>query len=67
MSPPLSRFCFLCVQSEDELRAKRALTVACELHRRKVWFDERTANAICYACFHSSSRYFSLHTFESLS
>lgn len=28
-----------------------------ELHQRKVWFDERTANAICTACFHPSSRY----------
>ncbi|KAJ4780105.1 Protein SDA1-like protein [Rhynchospora pubera] len=44
------------LQSEDELRAKRALALACELHRRKVWFDERTANDICCACFHSSSR-----------
>ncbi|XP_078175847.1 ARM repeat superfamily protein [Carex rostrata] len=52
----LQNILFPMLQSEDELRAKRALTVACELHRRKVWFDERTANAICYACFHSSSR-----------
>ncbi|KAJ4763571.1 Protein SDA1-like protein [Rhynchospora pubera] len=52
----LQNILFPMLQSEDELRAKRALTVICELHRRKVWFDERTANAICYACFHSSSR-----------
>lgn len=30
----------------------------CELHRRKVWFDERTANAICTASFHPTSRFF---------
>uniref|UniRef100_A0A7N2LJU5 Protein SDA1 n=1 Tax=Quercus lobata TaxID=97700 RepID=A0A7N2LJU5_QUELO len=28
----------------------------CELHRRKLWFDDRTANAIATACFHSSPR-----------
>ncbi|CAA6655585.1 unnamed protein product [Spirodela intermedia] len=33
----------------------QALVVLCDLHRRKVWFDDRTANAICTACFHSSS------------
>ncbi|KAJ3693644.1 hypothetical protein LUZ60_009124 [Juncus effusus] len=44
------------LQGEEESRAKRALTILCELHRRKVWFDERTANAICYACFHTSNR-----------
>ncbi|KAJ3684316.1 hypothetical protein LUZ61_013480 [Rhynchospora tenuis] len=52
----LQNIIFPMLQSEDELRAKRALTIACELHRRKVWFDERTANEICCACFHSSSR-----------
>ncbi|KAJ4816054.1 Protein SDA1-like protein [Rhynchospora pubera] len=52
----LQNILFPMLQSADELRAKRALTVVCELHRRKVWLDERTANAICYACFHSSSR-----------
>ncbi|KAJ8755048.1 hypothetical protein K2173_016541 [Erythroxylum novogranatense] len=44
------------LQREDEAVAKRSLTTLCELHRRKVWFDDRTANAICMACFHSSSR-----------
>ncbi|RDY08439.1 Protein SDA1-like protein, partial [Mucuna pruriens] len=39
-----------------EKLAKRALLTLCELHRRKVWFDERTANAICTASFHSRSR-----------
>ncbi|KAJ1688953.1 hypothetical protein LUZ63_013108 [Rhynchospora breviuscula] len=45
-----------CYRVRMSLRAKRALALACELHRRKVWFDERTANDICCACFHSSSR-----------
>ncbi|KAF2307090.1 hypothetical protein GH714_024769 [Hevea brasiliensis] len=43
-------------KQEDEARAKRSLITLCEFHRRKVWFDDRTANAICMACFHSSSR-----------
>lgn len=44
-------------QAEEESRAKRAFTILCDLHRRRVWFDERTTNAICDACFHPSSRY----------
>ncbi|GAY43959.1 hypothetical protein CUMW_078590 [Citrus unshiu] len=52
----LQNIMFSILQAEDETRARRALTTLCELHRRKVWFDERTANAICKACFHSSSR-----------
>ncbi|KAK3026058.1 hypothetical protein RJ639_042550 [Escallonia herrerae] len=44
------------LQEEDEAKAKRALITLCDLHRRKVWFDDRTANAICSACFHTSSR-----------
>ncbi|TKY58127.1 SDA1-like protein [Spatholobus suberectus] len=44
------------LQQSDEKLAKRALVTLCELHRRKVWFDERTANAICSASFHSTSR-----------
>jgi protein SDA1 len=44
-------------QGEEESRAKRAFTILCDLHRRRVWFDDRTANAICNACFHPSSRY----------
>ncbi|KAK6930922.1 SDA1 domain [Dillenia turbinata] len=47
---------FTLLQQDDESRAKRALITICNLHRRKVWFDDRTANAICMACFHSSSR-----------
>ncbi|XP_062185408.1 uncharacterized protein LOC133888997 [Phragmites australis] len=43
-------------KAEEESRAKRAFTILCDLHRRKVWFDERTTNAICNACFHASSR-----------
>ncbi|CAH1433941.1 unnamed protein product [Lactuca virosa] len=37
-------------------KAMRSLVTICDLHKRKVWFDDRTANAICRACFHPSSR-----------
>lgn len=53
---PLQNILFSMLQQEDEAKAKRSLVTLCELHRRKVWFDDRTANAICTACFHSSSR-----------
>ncbi|KAE8023583.1 hypothetical protein FH972_009260 [Carpinus fangiana] len=52
----LQNILFPMLQHEDEVKAKRSLITLCELHRRKVWFDDRTANAICTACFHSSSR-----------
>ncbi len=39
------------------MKAKRALVVLAELNRRKVWVDERTANAICNACFHKVPRF----------
>ncbi|WCJ38608.1 SDA1 family protein [Euphorbia peplus] len=52
----LQNILFEMLQQEDEGRAKRALVTLCELHRRKVWFDDRTANAICTACFHPSTR-----------
>ncbi|KAF9604350.1 hypothetical protein IFM89_006357 [Coptis chinensis] len=52
----LQNIIFSMLQNEDEGKAKRALVVLCDLHRRRVWFDERTANAISTACFHSSSR-----------
>ncbi|KAF5746528.1 protein SDA1 [Tripterygium wilfordii] len=52
----LQSIVFSMLQQEDEAKAKRSLTILCELHRRKVWFDDRTANAICTACFHPSSR-----------
>ncbi|KAI0495774.1 hypothetical protein KFK09_022077 [Dendrobium nobile] len=52
----LQNVLFKQLQGDEELRARRSLVVLCDLHRRKVWFDERTANAICNACFHSSSR-----------
>ncbi|KAL5552725.1 hypothetical protein UlMin_040126 [Ulmus minor] len=52
----LQNILFAMLQQEDEAKAKRAFVTLCELHRRKVWFDDRTANAICTACFHSSSR-----------
>ncbi|RZC68641.1 hypothetical protein C5167_031831 [Papaver somniferum] len=52
----LQNILFTMLQEEDEAKAKRALIVLCDLHRRRVWFDERTANAICTACFHPSSK-----------
>ncbi|XP_022149440.1 protein SDA1 homolog [Momordica charantia] len=52
----LQKILFAMLQQEDEEKAKRSLITLCELHRRKVWFDDRTANAICTACFHSSPR-----------
>uniref|UniRef100_A0A2P2IYR4 Protein SDA1 n=1 Tax=Rhizophora mucronata TaxID=61149 RepID=A0A2P2IYR4_RHIMU len=52
----LQNILFPLLRQENEALAKRSLTTLCELHRRKVWFDDRTANAICMACFHSSSR-----------
>ncbi|KVI05649.1 Armadillo-type fold [Cynara cardunculus var. scolymus] len=52
----LQSILFSMLQEEDEKKAMRSLVTICDLHRRKVWFDDRTANAICRACFHSSSR-----------
>ncbi|KAJ1272923.1 hypothetical protein BS78_06G240200 [Paspalum vaginatum] len=52
----LQSIIFKFLQAEEESRAKRAFTILCDLHRRRVWFDERTTNAICDACFHPSSR-----------
>ncbi|KAK8449720.1 hypothetical protein SEVIR_7G260800v4 [Setaria viridis] len=52
----LQNILFKFLQAEEESRAKRAFTILCDLHRRRVWFDERTTNAICDACFHPSSR-----------
>ncbi|KAL8094244.1 hypothetical protein AgCh_035947 [Apium graveolens] len=43
-------------QGEDEAKAERALLTLCDLHRRKVWFDDRTANAICSDSFHTSPK-----------
>ncbi|KAL2253700.1 protein SDA1 homolog [Sesamum indicum] len=56
MNRALQNVLFGMLQQEEEAKAKRALITLCDLHRRKVWFDDRTANAICMACFHSSSR-----------
>ncbi|KAK9676244.1 hypothetical protein RND81_11G063900 [Saponaria officinalis] len=53
---PLQNVLFQMLQREEELIAKRALVTLCDLHRRKVWTDDRTVNAICMACFHPSSR-----------
>lgn len=52
----LQSILFSMLQEEDEKKAMRSLVTICDLHRRKVWFDDRTANAICRACFHPSSR-----------
>ncbi|CAI9779373.1 unnamed protein product [Fraxinus pennsylvanica] len=52
----LQNILFCMLQQEDEAIAKRALITLCDFHRRKVWFDDRTANAICMACFHVSSK-----------
>ncbi|XP_074570178.1 uncharacterized protein LOC141826776 [Curcuma longa] len=52
----LQNILFLMLQGEEELKAKRSLVILCDLHRRRVWFEDRTANAICTACFHTSSR-----------
>lgn len=53
---PLQNVLFNLLQDERESRSKRSLIILCELHRRKLWDDERTANAICSACFHPSSK-----------
>ncbi|KAL9246254.1 hypothetical protein vseg_019812 [Gypsophila vaccaria] len=53
---PLQNVLFQMLQREEESIAKRALVTLCDLHRRKVWTDDRTVNAICMACFHPSSR-----------
>ncbi|KAL6529748.1 hypothetical protein OROGR_015371 [Orobanche gracilis] len=47
---------FEMLQKEDEAKAMRVLITLCELHREKVWSDERTVDAICTSCFHPSSR-----------
>ncbi|OAE28394.1 hypothetical protein AXG93_4027s1160 [Marchantia polymorpha subsp. ruderalis] len=47
---------FNILKGDEEVKAKRALVVLAELHRRKVWTDERTADAICSACLHKSPR-----------
>ncbi|KAG9445522.1 hypothetical protein H6P81_011650 [Aristolochia fimbriata] len=52
----LQNVIFSMLEENDELKAKRSLVTLCDLHRRRVWFDDRTANAICRACFHESSR-----------
>lgn len=53
---PLQNVLFQMLQREEESIAKRSLVTLCDLHRRKVWSDDRTVNAICMACFHPSSR-----------
>ncbi|KAM7487229.1 hypothetical protein LguiB_024713 [Lonicera macranthoides] len=52
----LQNILFAMLQEEDDTKAKRSLITLCDFYRRKVWFDDRTANAICAACFHTSSR-----------
>ncbi|KAL9232761.1 hypothetical protein vseg_007831 [Gypsophila vaccaria] len=53
---PLQHVLCQMLHREEESIAKRALVTLCDLHRRKVWTDSRTMNAICMACFHPSSR-----------
>ncbi|MCO5558003.1 hypothetical protein L7F22_011578 [Adiantum nelumboides] len=53
---PLQNVLFKLLQDDKESRSQRSLIVLCELYRRKLWDDERTANAICAACFHPSSK-----------
>ena len=55
--PTIYNILFMLLQEEDEKKATRSLVTICDLHKRKVWFDDRTANAICWACFHPSSRF----------
>ncbi|RHN58271.1 hypothetical protein MtrunA17_Chr4g0000561 [Medicago truncatula] len=43
---------FKMLQEENEAVAKRVLVILWRLYQRKVWFDEKTANAICTASFH---------------
>ncbi|XP_061350281.1 uncharacterized protein LOC133295455 isoform X2 [Gastrolobium bilobum] len=52
----LQNVLFTMLQEEDEVRAHRAFETLRKLHQGKVWFDERTGNAICTASFHQSSR-----------
>lgn len=44
------------VEEDDEVCAKRALTVLTDMWRRQVWRDAKTANAIAAAAFHPSYR-----------
>ncbi|KAH9314952.1 hypothetical protein KI387_023579 [Taxus chinensis] len=60
----LQSILFKLLQEEHESKAKSALAVLCDLHRRKVWFDERTGNAICIACFHKSPNWWFRHGTE---
>ncbi|GAB2297005.1 hypothetical protein Dimus_031110 [Dionaea muscipula] len=52
----LQNVLFEMLQREEESIAKRSLVTLCDLHRRKVWFDDRTASAICMASLHPSSK-----------
>ncbi|KAL6565233.1 hypothetical protein OROGR_002184 [Orobanche gracilis] len=51
----LQNILFRMLQQEDEAKAERALITLCDLHRKKVWSDDRTADAICIACLNPSS------------
>ncbi|KAL7155896.1 hypothetical protein ABFS83_03G106700 [Erythranthe nasuta] len=37
----LQNLLFKMLQQKDEAKAKRALITLCDLHRRKVWFEDR--------------------------
>lgn len=44
------------LEQEDEVCAKRALSLFTDMWRRQIWRDAKTANAISSATFHPSSR-----------
>lgn len=44
------------LEQEDEVCAKRALSLFTDMWRRQIWRDAKTANAIASSTFHPSSR-----------
>lgn len=44
------------LEQEDDVCAKRALSLFTDMWRRQIWRDAKTANAIALAIFHPSSR-----------
>ncbi|KAK7306184.1 hypothetical protein VNO77_44110 [Canavalia gladiata] len=52
----LQKVLFDMLERENKELAKKVLVTLCELHRRKVWFDKRTANEICTASYKKDSR-----------
>ncbi|CAJ2627919.1 unnamed protein product [Trifolium pratense] len=47
---------FSILENERGRRAERVLVTLWQLYQKKLWFDERTANAICNACYHPTER-----------